>query len=363
MICEGMRKVESPMSVVSTSSRSRQQVVGLRDIAEELNVSVSLVSKVLSGRLGTSGANAKKMAAIKDKAREMGYQKNLLAEALRTGRQNVLALFLHRHGEPGSAILDEVIVGIAEEAARADQRLLIHYYETSEEFRAFVPRIHRNVVDGVIVGGVPHADIVTELKAMHARSIPIVTIHDEELDPLFPNVGLSQCEVTRIATLHLIDQGCQAIAHFRVVDGVTSLPANRYMGYRSALEERGLPYRPELVVDVLDFAYDTGLDAVQRLLREGRKFDGVVGQSDQHGLATTNYLLSKGIRVPHQVKVTGVDNAPFCRYGVVQLSSVSQEYRVRGKRAARLLVRKLNGDTVRSLQVLPILSVRESSRG
>src|SRR5690606_31522393 len=101
---------------------ARRQVVGLRDIAEELNVSVSLVSKVLSGRLGTSGANIKKIRAIRAKARELGYQKNLLAEALRTGRQNVLALFLHRHGEPGSGIVDETINGVAEEAARSQQR-------------------------------------------------------------------------------------------------------------------------------------------------------------------------------------------------------------------------------------------------
>lgn len=340
----------------------RQSVVGLRDIAKELNVSVSLVSKVLSGRLGTTGANAKKMRAIRDKAVELGYQKNVLAEALRTGRQNVLALFLHRHGEAGSGIVDEMISGVADEATRVQQRLTIHFYETSEEFSAFLPRMHRNAVDGIIVGGLPHNEIVDDLRLMHERSLPIVTIHDFELDPLLPNVGMDQREVTRAATLHLIDRGCRAIAHYRVASSVTALPLSRFEGYRAALVERGLPYRPELVIEVADFAYDTGVAAAKRLVASGHEFDGVVAQSDQHGLGTINYLIGEaGIRVPQDVKVTGVDNAPFCRYGAVPLTSVSQEFLARGRRATELLMKMLDGQEVTSERFAPSLSVRASS--
>jgi LacI family transcriptional regulator len=346
------------------TSTPRQSAVGLRDIAKELNVSVSLVSKVLSGRLGTTVANAKKMRAIHDKARELGYQKNVLAEALRTGRQNVLALFLHRHGEPGSGIVDEMIAGVAEEANRMQQRLAIHFYQTQDEFKAFLPRMHRNAVDGVIVGGLPHNEIVDDLRVMHERSIPIVTIHDVELDAMLPNVGMDQREVTRLATHHLIDRGCRAIAHFRVASSVTELPVSRFNGYRMALEERGLAYRPELVIDVRDFGYDTGIHAIQSLVRAGHRFDGVVGQSDQHGLASINYLMSEaGLNVPRDVKVTGVDNAPFCRYGAVQLTSVSQEFLARGRRAAELLMKKLDGQEVTSERIAPALSVRASTGG
>ena len=88
-----------------TTKASKRKPVGLRRIAEELNVSVSLVSKVLSGRLGTSGAHADKIRAIHAKARELDYRKNHLAEALRTGRQNVLAVCVHRHGVEGSGIV------------------------------------------------------------------------------------------------------------------------------------------------------------------------------------------------------------------------------------------------------------------
>ncbi len=347
---------------------ARRQVVGLRDIAEELNVSVSLVSKVLSGRLGTSGANIKKIRAIRAKARELGYQKNLLAEALRTGRQNVLALFLHRHGEPGSGIVDETINGVAEEAARSQQRLAIHYYESAEEFRHFASRMHRNVVDGVIVAGVPHAEIAADLAEMHTRGIPVVTIHDAQIDPQLPNVGMDQREVTRQATLHLIDRGCRRIAHLRIT-GTASLGASRFEGYRSALIERGLPVRQELVIDVRHFNYEAGQAAVKRLLEGGPAkhgtgelpFDGLVCQADTQGVAAINELVLRGVRVPEQVKVIGVDNAPFCRYAIVPLSSVSQEFNVRGQRAAQLLMDCLHDRPVESVQIAPVVSPRAST--
>lgn len=348
---------------MSTSNSSpRHTAVGLRDIAEQLNVSVSLVSKVLSGRLGTSGANVAKIRAIKDKARELGYQKNLLAEALRTGRQNVLALFLHRHGEPGSGIVDEMILGIAEEAARADQRLAIHYYESPQEFRSFIPRIHPNAIDGILLGGVPHFEIIDDLKAMYARRVPIVSIHDTQLDPQLPNIGIDQRQVTRIATNHLIDQGCTRIAHIRVMASSTSLAPNRFEGYKIALKERDIDFRSEFVIEAKDFTYEVGVDAVQRLLASGIKFDGVVAACDTHGLATINTLARAGINVPEDVKVTGVDNAPFCRYGLVELTSVSQEFQVRGGLAARTLLDSLSGTEMSSTSVPPAIFVRRSTQ-
>ncbi len=344
------------------SPSKRQAAVGLRDIAEELNVSISLVSKVLSGRLGTSGANSSKIKAIHEKALELGYQKNMLAEALRTGRQNVLALFLHKHGGPGSGIIDEVILGVTEEATRVEQRLSIHYYESAAVFKSFVGRMHRNSVDGVIIAGVAHRDIVDDLKTIHARAIPVVTIHNRELDPSLPNIGMDQREVTRQATIHLIEQGCKSIAHFFVTLYDTSLTTQRFEGYKIALTEKGFPYRPELVIESPRFSYEEGLVAIKKLVDSKVPFDGIVCQSDQQGLAAINYLVTHGVRVPEDVKVTGVDNAPFCDYGVVPLTSVSQEFRNRGHRATQLLIKQLADEEVVSEMIPPTVSVRASSR-
>lgn len=346
----------------SGSTAPRKQAVSLRHIAEELGVSVSLVSKVLSGRLGTSGANIEKIRAIHAKARELDYRKNLLAEALRTGRQNVFAVYVHRHGTPGSSIVECMVDGIADEAGKIQQRLLIQFYETSDMFRATMPMVHRNSVDGVIVAGILHSELVEDLRVIHSRGVPVVTIHDSELDRQFPNVGVNQMEVGRLATTHLIERGCRRIAHYCVASPVlTSLSSARREGYCHALAEHGLSYDPELVVQVPDYSYEAGGWATKELLQRGVQFDGIFGQSDPHTAAALNLLMAAGRKVPEEVKLIGVDNSPHCEFAAVPLSSTSQEFRTRGREAVRLLARKLAGDNVGSIQIAPVVVPRAST--
>jgi len=347
--------------------------VGLRDIAKDLNISVSLVSKVLSGRMGNSGAAAGMVRAIQEKAQELQYQKNRQAEALSTGRQNAIAVCIHRHGEAGSAIVEEMVEGIAQEAAVHQQRLVIQYYTTLPQFRAFAPELHRNLVDGVIMGGIGHPELIEDLNAMDQRGLPAVTILDKKLGAGFANVGMDQVEVSRRATAQLIAQGCRRIAHFGELvkapvgtNGFTpaaswNLGQSRREGYALALQEAGLEYHPELVVAVSDFSYAAGLEGTTVLLDKDLPFDGIVGQSDHHVAAALNLLVTRGWKVPQQVKLIGIDNAPFCLYAIVPLSSVSQEFESRGRHAVRLLMDKLNGGIISSIQVEPTVHVRLSS--
>jgi LacI family transcriptional regulator len=338
-----------------TAKAPFRRTVGLRRIADEVGVSVSLVSKVLNGRMGKTGAQASKIAAIREKAIELGYRKNLLAQALRTGRQNVLAVCVHRLGEPGSGIVEEMVAGIAAEAVSHRQRLMLHYYESAEEFRAFAPELQRNAADGVIMGGLGHPELIKDLKSMHARGLPVVTIHDEQLDPSFANIQLNQDDLGCEATRHLISRGCRAIAHFSVPQ------TSRCDGYRRAMAEAGLGQYEDLVVDAGKYSYQAGVLAVRELLRRGVHFDGIVGSSDQHAAAALNELLARGYDVPGRVKLIGMDDAPFCPFAAVPLSSVSQEYALRGRHAVRLLLSALDGKLVRSVHVAPVVCARTSS--
>ncbi len=347
-----------------------RRTVGLRRIAEDLGISISLVSKVLSGKLGTSGAQESTIRAIREKALELDYRKNRLAEALRTGRQNVIAVCVHRHGEVGSDIVEEMVSGIAAEAAEFHQRLMILYYNTPEEFREFVPEVHRNAVDGVILGGLPHAELLDELMDWHSHGLPVITIHDGQLNPALPNVGIDQVEVGRLATRHLIDQGCRHIAHFRLGPNAESRlafkgdhmsPDQRYEGYRQALRESGLSRPASLLVDVSGYNYAAGREGVQALFDRKARFDGIVAISDQHAAAALNHLVANRRQVPQEVKLIGVDNSPFCQFAIVPLSSVSQEFTSRGRQAVRLLMAEAQGEKVSSVCVEPVVYARESS--
>jgi DNA-binding LacI/PurR family transcriptional regulator len=337
--------------------------VGLRQIAEAVGVSVCLVSQVLNGRLKAGRARPEVIRSIRKTARELNYRKNLQAVALQTGRQNVIAVFLHCLGAPGSGILAELTHGISDEAREHHQRLLLHHYLSAAEFRELAVAAHPGAVDGVIVGGVSRRELAADLQALRKQGLPVVTIHNAPLRPSLPNVGSNQEEVGYKATRHLIERGCRQIVHVCVRTAARNSSAERHRGYRRALQEAGLRFAKGLVVEASGYDYANGAMAIHTLLERGVAFDGLVGQSDSHAAAALNTLVSAGRRVPQEVKIIGVDDSPICTPAQVPLSSISQEFMERGRQAVRLLMQQVGGRSIRSMEVEPVVCARESTKG
>lgn len=327
---------------------------GIDDIASEVGVSPSLVSKVLSGRLGTTRVSTRTVAAIRNRADRIGYRKNSSATALATGRQNVIGAFVHRHGVLGSGLTEALLDGITAELACHDQRLLLHFFESDRAFIAQCQRLHAGVIDGLIVGGLSHPGVVGTLERIRDSGIPVVTIHDAPVDPGFVNVGADQARVGRIATEHLLERGCRRIAHI-------SIFRDRCAGYRAALEDAGHEPDARLVYEAPNFTYQAGVDAVRTFAERGIEYDGLVAQSDQQAAGALNTLVAMGRRVPRDVRIVGVDDSPLCLFSSVALSSVSQMDRERARLAARLLLEITRGEVRESVSMDPVLQVRASS--
>ena len=330
----------------------------LRDIAVDVGVSVSLVSKVLNGTLGTTGVRKEVAQTIRRRAVELGYRKNLSATALRSGRHNVIGVFIHGPGVSGSGITDALLEGISTSAHVTRQKLFLNFYKSFAEFRALCEVAHRGVMDGLIVGGVMHLKNVPVLARIRRMGLPVVTIWNERMHASLPNVGIDQVEVGRLATQHLIDRGCRRLVH------VSDFKA-RYLGFRKALGANGFPYRPDDVFTVpvrIEYQYAAGELAVDTFIKRGIRFDGVVTQSDHEAMGAINALHRAGLDVPGAVRVIGVDNAPFCEFGRVPLSSVFQNFEERGRIAVNMLMEVIAGRPVQSISVEPVLVARESSR-
>ena len=330
--------------------------MSLKDIAGQLDVSVSLVSKVLNDRMGTTGASKQVVQAIRRKAIELGYRKNTSALALVRGRHDVLGVFVHHHGTAGSGIAETMLNGIAGEAHRLQQKQFLDFFITASEFRLLCRSAHHGIMDGLIVAGVRHAELRGELLRIDQSGTPVVTIYDEQIDRSLPNVGIDEAEIARVATHHLIERGCRRIAHIR------TLPS-RFKGYRAALEVAGISSTPELVfmAGIHDFDHTTGRRAVSDLLGRSVEFDGLVAQSDQQAMGALHALMRAGKRVPDDVRVIGVDDSPYCEFSAVPLSSVSQNFTVRGQHAVRMLMDRIEGRDVASIAIEPELRIRAST--
>lgn len=328
--------------------------VTLKDIARELAISESLVSKVLSGRMGTSSAAPEQVQAIRRTARRLGYRPNRGASALATGKQGVIGVFMHRHGEPGSGLVESFLFGVSAAAAERRQCLWLNFFDSRESFRSLTADVHASTMDGLIVSGCRHDDMIGDLLGWQRSGLPVVTAHPEPLVPELRNVGCSDLELAATATRHLLDRGRRRLA-------AILHQSQRNFGFRYACETAGLQPDPEALVTAPNFSVEAGREAARRLLAREVPFDGLVCQSDHHAFGAVEVLLAAGRRVPDDVAVIGIDDSPICELSPVPLSSVSQNQTERGRRAVDLLMAVLAGEEPQSLSLTPTLQARQST--
>jgi len=330
----------------------------LRDVARELNVSVSLVSKVLNDRLGTTGVRPGLTEQIRETARKMGYRKNFSAISLLARRQNALAVFVHSHGAQGSGLVEKMLDGISQATATRSQRISLEFFLDAGEFRAKRQNLHSGQIDGLIVSGVGHPELLDDFLEIQETEVPIITVYNHPIHRKIPNIGIPHAALSEAATTHLVERGCRKIAHFAVNE-------ERAAGHRRALRKAGLPFRKDLLIELEapeGFRAPGGRAAASELLKRNVPFDGISAQSDTQAATALHELIRRGIRIPQDVKIIGIDNAPFDDLCYVPLSSVSQRFVERGRLAVEIMNRILDGEKPGSINLAPTIHPRASTK-
>jgi LacI family transcriptional regulator len=160
---------------------------------------------------------------------------------------------------------------------------------------------------------------------MDRMGMPYVLI-DRELRGLDANyVGIDDETAGRMATEHLIDQGCKVIAHIREPEN--SAGTQRFVGYKNALKRHGIKYSESLVVDQLSMEVEAsklGADAMRTLLRHKPVPDGVFAYNDALAIGAIDAILEAGLPVPEDIAVIGCGNLHYNGSLRVPLSSIDQ---------------------------------------
>ncbi|WP_309400750.1 LacI family DNA-binding transcriptional regulator [Cerasicoccus maritimus] len=341
-----------------------RKTVKIKDIAAELGVSNSLVSKVISGNLGTTKVRPELQEKILKRAKELDFRPNPLSSALKRGRFGAIGLLIHPIGVPGSELFDNLLKGITKELNNHGLRLWLQFFEDDQGFFDFCNQeIHRSV-DGLIVAGVPHPTIHSLIESLNKDGLPIITSMRRHTVPNIANITYNDYLQGKVATQHLIEKGCQRPAFFTVFEAEDE----RKQGYLDALSEAEIPFDESLIIAPTknhyshNFSFMAGRQMTEALINCNVHFDGIVGQSDMQAIGAMNTLRERGIDVPSQVRVIGVDDSPFCTASTLPLSSVTAEMTTIGHELIKRLVAYIDGDKPESLAVPPQVIERESTR-
>lgn len=309
--------------------------VTMNDVARAAGVSLKTVSNVLNDYEFIRPATKQR---VQDAIAELGYEANLTARSLRSGKTSMLGLVLSDLSAPYYA---ELASRLMKAAARHGYRVLVEQSDADPSVElGTLQGTFRQLTDGLLF--TPLA-IDADQIASRAGSKPVVMLGEHIMDPRFDLVTMKNEEAAAALTAHLLAAGRRRIAVIGARPDESAGSAGlRLNGYRKALEDAGIAFDAGLVAPA-EWRRDAGAAAVAGLLDAGVEFDAVFGLNDVLALGAMHELLIRGVKVPSEVAVAGFDDIDEARFASPSLTTVSPGMDQIAERSIGLLLDRIAG--------------------
>ena len=327
----------------------------LKDLAQELGVSIATVSRALRNSPEIGREMQEKVKAL---AKQLNYRPNPFAQSLRKEAPHVIGvvvpnLVTHYY----AAVLD----GIEAEARKSGYSVIsANTHEDSEaEVRAIDNFISLHV-EGIVACLSQSTTDYSHFEEIAQMGIPLVFFGRTCLRDNFSSVTANGDEAAQQATQHLIDTGSRRIAFIGGPNHLDMVRRRKH-GYLEALRENHIPIERELVVcEKID--YQWGLEAVTRLLKMDNRPDAILAFNDIITFAAFTAIKEAGLRIPEDVALIGFTDDPHAGYVTPRLSLIADQSQLMGQTACQLLLKNIGGDSKIYKKIVPQeLVIRDTS--
>lgn len=331
----------------------------LHDVAQEAHTSVSSVSNYLNGY---QFMRPELRERIRQAIDALGYTPNTTARNLRSGRTGQILLSVPDLRQNYFA---QLASGIIDAAKPHGYNVIVRSCnnQRDEELNS-IAIMGTNRADGLILSSVALTDAD---RTLLEGDYPLVVIGSRMADAPAPHVVVDNVHGAYQATSHLIENGCRSVA---IIGAPWSKEeqssfAERYHGYRAALDDHGIAFDPKLAVPAGWSRPGNGAQAIDDMLRRlDQPPQGIVVFNDTTAWGVIARLHSLGFSVPDDVRVTGFDDLPESAYFSPTLTSVDPDLDDICRTAVESVLRQID-DGRRSAPeriVIPAtLRIRESS--
>ncbi|WP_425824988.1 LacI family DNA-binding transcriptional regulator [Streptomyces fractus] len=303
--------------------------VTLRDVAALAGVSASTVSSVVRAR---STVREQTRQRVQQAIDQLGYEPNLVARNLRSGRSRVLGLALPSVTVP---YFRDFVDSVLRVARRHGLSVLIT--QTHGD-----PRRERDIcedpylrhVDGILLVtvalGEEDARTLTATKPLVMATAAFTAGHVDSFDT-------DSFEAARAAVAHLVAGGRRRIAALAPGEAFPAESDDRYRGYMAALRDAGLPVTRRRVVSTDKVTFAAGVSAARTLLERAPETDALFALGDALALGALRGLHDIGRRVPEDIAVVGFGNVVQAAYSTPTLSTIDPGREELAERAVSLL--------------------------
>ncbi len=310
-----------------------KKVVTLKNIAEELGLSITAVSKALRGE---GGIGKETVERIKQTAKRMNYLPNSVAKSLRTNTTKTLGLIV---SDSSFSFFTPVIEGVEKSASEYGYNIILcNAYSNVDKEKEAVRILANKRVDGLILAasmlnGEEHREF------LESFGIPYVFVirksETDENDYVINDNAYGSFQIVD----YLIKTGSKRICFINIYEKIASY-SDRMTGYKKALEENGIVYNDRLLYGAKPTVED-GYAAMNRILASGDAVDAVFCGCDVIAIGAMEAIIEAGLRIPEDIRVAGYDDIEYAAYLRVPLTTVRQpKYKI-GKMGTEVLIDKI----------------------
>ncbi|RAI94135.1 LacI family DNA-binding transcriptional regulator [Algoriphagus yeomjeoni] len=333
--------------------------ISLKELAAELKLAPSTVSRALNDSYEISEATKKKVISMAEK---LNYHANPFARSLRENKSKTIAIIIP---ERINSFFAQVMDGIEEIAQEHGYHLLIYNtHEDMERERKIVNLLLNGRADAIAMSVTSQTSDNSHLKKLHDRGLPIIFF--DRISSEIPTTKFitNDYESAYEATQHLINQNCKKITFFTLCVDL-SISKERQRGFNDAIADAGIELDPSMTL-YCGHDEQSNIEKIQELLNSANRPDGIVTSVEKLAFATYQALKRTNLRMPNDLKLISFSNSSIAGLLNPSLTTITQPASMIGSECAKLLIKKLTKPNHYDLidQVITIpskITIREST--
>ncbi len=334
-----------------------QKKVSLRDLAYELKVSVSTVSRALKDHPDIS---KELKARIFDYAKKMNYAGIGTSQEKKSSATKTIGVIVPNMEKYFYA---STITGIESYAKNKGYFIIIA--NSNESYANEIECVNNLIklnVEGLIVCLSQETIDSSHFDKAWMKNIPVVFFDRVCRTNEFSSVVADNTDAAQAITNHLINCGAKKIAHIAGPEKL-SITKERIAGYFKALEENKLKFNDEYL-EYCNLSPEDSARAVNRLLKVANVPDAIFCVNDTVAYVAMKEIKRRGLKIPEDIALTGFNNEFHSTIVEPSLTTISHPTIELGEETARLLIRQLKSEhphAPRQIVMKTKLVVRESS--
>ena len=327
--------------------------ITIKDVARELGVSYSSISRALNGKEGVSKATRDKILKA---AERMGYEPNDLARGLVNKISKTVGVIVPDMLNP---FFGEIVAGIIDASNENEYNIFLCVSGWSFEIeKEYFNTLRKKRVDGIILKSLGKNEDYEDVKS------PLMLIERYSKYHEHDSVEVDNELGGYLAAKHLLDCGYRNLA-FILGKEDHFASQRRLKGAEKALEQHGMTLNKKLVIDG-SFSIEGGRQAAKQLFESGNTIDAIFGMNDLIALGALQYCNENDINVPDEVGVIGYDNISYAGLPQIQLTTIHQPKYELGKMLFETLLEEIQRKDAtrptRKIILNPELKIRKTTR-